>query len=64
MGFTVKFNGEEKHYNKAVSILDVVGDNRDYVCARINNRVRELTYMLDSDCVVEPLTCKDRDSIR
>ena len=64
MGFTVKFNGEEKHYNKAVSILDVVGDNRDYVCARINNRVRELTYMLDSDCVVEPLTCKDRDSIK
>lgn len=64
MAFTVKFNGEERHFNKPVSILDVVGNNHDYVCARINNRVRELTYMLDSDCVVEPLTCADRDSIK
>lgn len=62
MSFKVTFNNEIKTYEKPVSVLDVVGSNRDYVCAYVNRRVRELTYMISSDSVVLPLTAKDRDA--
>ncbi|NLB49553.1 MAG: nucleoside kinase [Erysipelotrichia bacterium] len=64
MSIKVKINNEEKTFKKPVSILDIIGDNRDFVCARVNNRVRELTYVLQEDSHVEPLTVKDRDAIR
>ena len=64
MPFKVKILGEEKVFQKPVKVLDVVGNNKDYVCARIDNRVRELTYVLENDCHLEPLTCKDSDSIK
>ena len=64
MAFKVLFNNEEKTYNNPVTVLDVVGPNRDYVCAYVNKRVRELTYTIDKDSEVVPLTCKDRDAMR
>ncbi|MEA5061197.1 MAG: hypothetical protein VB015_02120 [Erysipelotrichaceae bacterium] len=64
MSFKVKINNEEKTYTKPITVLDVVGNSHDFVCARVNNRVRELTYVLDENSLVEPLTCKDRDAIR
>lgn len=64
MSFTVKYQGTTKTYDRPVPVLQVVGPNHDFVCAKINNRVRELTYVLSSDSEVEILTCKDRDSIK
>ena len=62
MPFTITFNNEKKSYEKPVSVLDIVGQSRDNVCVYVNGRVRELTYILDKDSVVVPLTCKDRDA--
>ena len=62
MSFSVTFNNETKTYEKPITILEIVGPNRDYVCAYVNGRVRELTYSIDKDCVLIPLTCKDRDA--
>ncbi|MCB9498138.1 MAG: hypothetical protein H6688_01610 [Erysipelotrichaceae bacterium] len=62
MSFNVTFNQETKTYDKPVSVLEVVGDNRDYICAYVNKRVRELTYSINKDSVVVPLTVKDRDA--
>lgn len=62
MSFNVTFNGEKKTYENPVSVLDVVGKDREIVCVSVNNRVRELTYVLDKDSVVVALTCKDRDA--
>ena len=62
MPFNVTFDNETKTYDKPVTILDIVGPNKDYVCAYVNGRVRELTYLLDKDATVVPLTCKDRDA--
>ena len=64
MAFKVLFNNEEKTYDSPVTVLDVVGPNRDYVCAYVNKRVRELTYTIDKDSEVVPLTCKDGDAMR
>ena len=64
MSFKVLFNNQEKVYKQPVSVLDVVGDNHDYVCAYVNKRVRELTYVINKDSEVIPLTCKDNDAMR
>lgn len=62
MSFKVTFNQEEKIYNEPVTILDIVGNDTDIVCAYVNHYVRELTYTIDKDCEIIPLTCKDRDA--
>lgn len=64
MAFKVFFNGKETVYDSPISVLDIVGPDKDIVCAYVNHRVRELTYMLDKDAEVIPLTCKDRDAMR
>ena len=64
MSFKVVFKNEEKIYDSPVTVLDVVGPNRDYVCAYVNKRVRELTYTIDKDSEIVPLTCKDSDAMR
>lgn len=62
MSFKVVFNEETKIYENPVTILDIVGDNKDYICAYVNNRVRELTYTIDKDSTVQALTIKDADA--
>ena len=62
MSFNITFNGEKKTYDKPISVLDVVGPDKSIVCAYVNNRVRELTYVLDKDSSVVALTNKDRDA--
>ena len=64
MSFKVIFNNEEKTYDSPVTVLDIVGKNRDIICAYVNKRVRELTYTIDKDSEIVPLTCKDRDAMR
>ena len=62
MSFKVVFNNKEKIYNAPITVLDVVGKDRSIICAYVNGRVRELTYTLDKDSEIVPLTCKDRDA--
>ncbi len=62
MSFNVTFNKETKTYDKPITVLEVVGNDKDIICAYVNRRVRELTYVLDKDSEVVPLTCKDRDA--
>ena len=64
MAFKVLFNNQEKVYDKPVTVLDIVGDNHDFVCAYVNKRVRELTYIINKDSEIVPLTCKDSDAMR
>ena len=64
MAFKVIFNNEEKTYEQPLTVLDIVGKNRDYLCAYVNKRVRELTYIIDKDSEIIPLTFKDRDAMR
>ena len=64
MAFKVLFNNQEKVYDKPVTVLDIVGDNHDFVCAYVNKRVRELTYIINKDSEIIPLTCKDSDAMR
>ncbi len=62
MSFTVTFNGEKKVFEKPIPVTEILGKGKDYICAYVDGRVRELTYLLDKDSVVVPLTKKDRDA--
>ena len=64
MSFKVLFNNQEKVYEQPISVLDIVGNDRDIICATVNHRVRELTYVVDKDSEIIALTCKDRDAMR
>ena len=62
MSFNITFNNQVTTYDKPVKVLDIVGKDKDIICAYVNKRVRELTYVLDKDAEIIPLTCKDRDA--
>lgn len=62
MAIKITYNGQELSFNRPVSILEIVGNDKSIICAYVNNRVRELTYVIEKDSVVEALTCKDRDA--
>lgn len=67
MQFTVRINNKEITLNKKTAILDLIRDedpNKEAVAARVNNRVRELTYELSRDCEVDLLTVRDPDAIK
>ena len=56
MEFKVKAFGEERVYNRKVSLLEILGDRdpeKKIVVAKVNNRVRELTYEVYYDSEVE-----------
>ena len=64
MAFTLKYQGNEKNFEKKVALLDLVSDSKkEFVCAKVNNRIRELTYEVYYDAEVEFLTVKDTDAI-
>lgn len=65
MKFTLNYLGKEQTFDKKVKLLDLIGsDQKQYICARVNNRERELEYEVYYDAKVEFLTVKDSDAIK
>ena len=65
MSFKLNFFGKEKQFEKKVRLLDLLEkEDKSYICCRVNNRLRELTYEIDYDAKVEFLTVKDADAIK
>jgi len=68
MQFTIKFNGKEEKFDKKVALLDLLDPKdekrTDYVAAKVNNRVRELTYEVYYDANVEFLTVSDHGAMK
>lgn len=65
MSFKLKYLGQEKEFDKKVKLIDLIENNdKSIICARVNNRVRELTYEVYYDANVEFLTVKDTDAIK
>lgn len=61
MKHKISYLGEERFIDTPISVLDIVGDNKDIFACYVNGRLRELTYVFDYDAKIEPLTAKDRD---
>ena len=62
MAFKIKVDGEEKTFEKKVSLLSLLPDQdgeRKYVAAEVNKVVRELTYEVGYDAEVKFLDLTD-----
>ena len=65
MSFKLTFLGKEKVFEKKVKLHELI-DNKDrsIICARVNNRLRELTYEVSDDAKIEFLDVHDGDAVR
>ena len=60
----VTINNKTLEVTEKTSIIDLIdGDKYQYQAARVNNRIRELNYILQGDSNIELLTLKDREAI-
>lgn len=64
--FTVKIREKTFTLDNKTSILSLLEDNekKEFYVAKVNNRLRELTYELCYDCEVELLTLSDKDAVK
>ena len=67
MSFTIKIRNHTLKLDHKTSILDIIKEydpEKRAVAARVNNRVRELTYEINKNSEVEILTVKDHEAIK
>lgn len=63
--FKVTINGKEQELAEKTPILALLDDpSKHYMAAKVNNRLRELTYELGFDSVVEPLDLSTTDGVK
>lgn len=66
--FKVTMNGETRVFDKKVALLDLLTEkeknDKNIICAKVNNRVRELTYEIYYDAEVEMLDLKAHQAMK
>lgn len=63
--YTVTINGQQMQLEGKHTILSLVNDpDKKYVVAKVNNRLRELSYELGFDCEVKLLDLADSDAVK
>ena len=63
--YTVTLNGKQTQLDEKRTILSLVDDSdKRFVAAKVNNRLRELSYELGFDCEVKLLDLKDSDAVK
>jgi uridine kinase len=64
MSFRINHHGRTEIFDNKIALIDLVGQDHDIICAKVNNRIRELSYEVYYDAEVVFLTVKDQDAIR
>lgn len=60
----IRIYGETIERKDPVRVLELIRENKfQYQAAKINNRIRELDYIIDKDCEVELLTLTDTEAV-
>lgn len=60
----VKIFNEERNYKISLRISEIINDqDRKYVAAKVNNRLRELDYILSEDATITPLDLTNTDAV-
>ncbi|MCQ2772852.1 MAG: nucleoside kinase [Bacilli bacterium] len=62
MEFTLHYLGKTEKFSKKVMLSDLIeneNQDRKYICAKVNNKVRELTYQVSYDADIQFLTLAD-----
>ena len=63
MSFKVKIKDETLVFEKKVRLVDLSKGDKQYICAKVNNTVRELDYEVYYDATIEFLTLNDSQAI-
>ncbi len=68
MAFEITTFGKKLSFEKKITLLDLLKqldmDNKHYICAKVNNRVRELNYEVYYDAEVEFLDLTYHESVK
>lgn len=68
MAFTISIGNTTKTFEKRVALLDLLTEEekeeKTYICAKVNNQVRDLSYEVYYDAEVEFLTVKDHEAMK
>jgi len=64
MSFTLHYLGKNERFDEKVALHKLLLGEHSYLCAKVNNRVRDLNYEVYYDASIEFLTIKDQDAIR
>ena len=62
--FTLKVGDKNLTFDRKIALLDLIDSNEDkkYLCAKVNNRIRELTYEVFYDADIEFLDIEDEEA--
>jgi uridine kinase len=64
MTFTLKYLNQEKKFTEKVALKSLLTSPHQYLCAKVNNRVRDLNYEVYFDASIEFLTVTSQDAVR
>jgi uridine kinase len=61
--FKININGKDLEFDTEIRLSELEKDKR-FICAKVNNRLRELSYIVHSDCKVEFLDIMNINAMR
>ncbi len=62
--FTIKTNNKELVFESEIRVKELINDvNKEFPVAKVNNRLRELSYKFNYDADVEFLTLQNREAV-
>ncbi len=64
MAFKLKYLGQEAIFQDKVALKKLLPDQHQYLCAKVNHRIRDLNYEVYFDANIEFLTIFDQDAVR
>ena len=64
MSYTLLIDGEQRTYDTPMKLLDLLPeqDKKKYYAARVDRRVRPLTYEINEDAIITWLDLSDRQA--
>lgn len=64
MAFKLKYLGQETIFQDKVALKKLLPEHHQYLCAKVNHRIRDLNYEVYFDANIEFLTILDQDAVR
>lgn len=64
MAFKLRYLNQEKVFEDKVSLKSLLADNHNFLCAKVNHRIRDLSYEVYFDATIEFLTILQQDAVR
>ena len=64
MAFKLRYLNQEKVFEDKVSLKSLLADNHHFLCAKVNHRIRDLSYEVYFDANIEFLTILEQDAVR